>query len=255
MRKVCVLLSFLALAFALPAGAQMHPKTVARIVNIKVKPGMGPEFEAGLKKFHQWEHEHHFPVTYFTWAIISGDRTGQYMLGTFGHDWKDFDEIQKAAAGSGEQIQEDMGAYVESAVISYWVVRPGLSLTPPDPNAKVAPFADVTTFYLKPGDENDVEDVIKEVNTAIRKTQWPAKPSRWYSLFNGGDGAAMVLASDCQSWAEFQTPETSLGKMLAGAYGQDGAETLMKKFDKALKSVRTEIYRYQPDLSYIPASQ
>lgn len=56
MRKVLVLLPLLRLAVELPGGAQMQPGSLTRTVTIKVKPGMAPQFEYGLKEFHQWEN-------------------------------------------------------------------------------------------------------------------------------------------------------------------------------------------------------
>ena len=60
MKKALVSLSLLALAVALPAGAQMPAKSLVRIYNIKVKPGMAPQWEAGTKKLNEWSHEHNY---------------------------------------------------------------------------------------------------------------------------------------------------------------------------------------------------
>ena len=64
MKKLVVFLSFLALAVAVPAAAQMQPKSLTRMVMIKVKPGMGPQFEVGLKKFHLWEKQQNVAFTF-----------------------------------------------------------------------------------------------------------------------------------------------------------------------------------------------
>ena len=233
----------------------MQPKTMARVVTITVKPGMGPQFEAGMKKYHQWQHEHNITSTYYTWEIVSGKRFGEYITATFNHDWKDFDAMEKENMGGGAQIQADMGDYVESVDIGYWALRPDLSTSPANPGAAPAPFAEVETFFIKPGGDEAIEDVIKQVGAAIQRSHWQGKPADWYSLVNGGEGSQLVLASDRANWADFQPPETSFMKMLTGVYGKDGAQALLTKFDKALKSERSEILRYLPDLSYIPSSQ
>jgi len=62
MRKLLVFLSFVALAVALPAGAQSQPKTIARINTIKVKPGEGQQWEAGTKRLNAWKHEKNVPA-------------------------------------------------------------------------------------------------------------------------------------------------------------------------------------------------
>jgi hypothetical protein len=255
MKKGLVFLSLLALAIALPATAQMQPKSVARVLNIKIKPGTAPQFEEGWKKFHQWEQQQNVPLTFHTWTIVSGPRTGQYVTGTFGHDWKDFDARTKFLPAIWEHIWADVGPYVESTVMSYWVYREDLSGPPPNAGQTPPAFSEVTTFFLKIGGGPAVTDAIKAVGAAIEKSHWQGKPSGWYSLVNGGYGGALALSTGHENWADFQPPEPDLFKMINDVYGQEGAAALFKKFNSGVRNVRTEIWRYRPDLSYIPASQ
>jgi hypothetical protein len=255
MRKLVVFLSFLTLAFALPAGAQMPSKSLARVINVTVKPGMGPQWEEGVKKFVQWQHQQDAPLAYYVWSIISGPRSGQYVVGTFGHDWKDFDEAEKLGPAAEKQIQVDLEPYTESHLVSYWEYRSDLSGHEINMGQVPPAFSSLTRFNLKPGAEFTMEDVIKAVNAAIQKSHWSGKPSEWYSLVNGGEGPAMILSTGHQNWADFQPPETSFVKMLIEAYGKEGAGALLRNFSNSLRSEESEILSYRPDLSYIPASQ
>jgi hypothetical protein len=224
-------------------------------VTIKVKPGMAPQFEEGLKKFHQWEKQQSVPFTFQVWSIISGPRTQQYVIGTSGHDWKDFDALTKLGPATQEQIQADMGTYVESVEISFWEYREDLSGHPLTTSQPPMAFVSITTYFLKPGGGTGATDAIKAALAAIQKSHWPGKPSRWYSLVNGGDGPTLAIGTGHENWADFQPPETTFIKMLTEVYGEEGAEALGKKFFSGLRSWRSEIWRYRPDLSYIPASQ
>ena len=254
MRRLFVFLTLIALAAAMPAGAQMPAKSLVRVVTVKAKPGTGQQFEEGLKRFHAWEHQQNYPFAYYAWTIVSGERTGQYVLASFGHDWKDFDETEKFNAGAGAQIRADLAPYTESVTISYYVQRSDLSVMASPPGGSPLPFSELTTFFLKPGADPANEDVIREVGAAIQKSHWPAKPVNWYQLVNGGEGDELVLASGRNNWADFQPPEKTLAQMLAEVYGKDGAQALFAKFNRGLRSVRTEITRYRPDLSYIAAT-
>ena len=174
------------MAAAMPASAQMPANSLARVVNVKVKSGASQQFEEGLKRFHEWDHQQNYPFTYYAWTIISGERNGQYVLATFGHDWKDFDEVEKFNASAGAQVRADLAPYTESVTISYYVQRSDLSVLAPAPGASPLPFLEVITFFLKPGAEPANEDDIREVGAAIRKSNWPAKPAFWYQLVKGG---------------------------------------------------------------------
>lgn len=255
MRKAFVLLSVMALAIVVPASAQVQPKSLTRVVIIKVKPGTAPQFEEGLKKFHEWENQQNVKFTFHAWRIVSGPRTMQYAIGTSGHDWKDFDALTKLGAAAQEQIQADMGSSVESVEISFWVYREGLSGHPENAGQTPPDFVSVTTYFLKPDGETAATDAIKAANAAIQKSHWPGKPSGWFSLVNGGDGPELAIVTGHENWADFQPPEPSFIKMLTGVYGEEGTAALGKKFFSGLRSWRSEIWRYRPDLSYIPASQ
>jgi hypothetical protein len=255
MRKVSVFLSFLALAVALPAGAQMPAKSLNRIIVVKTKPSMSAQWEEGLKKLIEWSHQHNLPLANHCWSIVSGPRTGQYAFASPGHDWKDFDTAEKASQGVLDQIRADLDPYTESHLTSYWVYREDLSGHAIDTSQSPPAFVEVITFFLKPGGEGQVEDVIKAGNAAAQKSNWHGKPAGWWSLVNGGFGGQLTLVMGRENWADFQPPDPDFFKMLNEVYGKEGAAALGKKFNSSLRTVRSEIWRYRPDLSYIPASQ
>ena len=149
MKKLLVFLSFLVLAVAVPAVAQIQPQSLTRMVTIQVKPGVDSQFEEGLKKFHQWEKQQSVAFTFHVWSIVSGPRTLQYSIGTSGHDWKDFDALEKLGPAAQEQIQADIGAYFESVKTSFWSYREDLSGHAFDTSQSPPALAEVTTFFLK----------------------------------------------------------------------------------------------------------
>ncbi len=256
MRKTRLVLVFAALSALLvivPTGAQMQPKSIALLVTSKPKTGAGPQYEAARKRHNEWHRKHNDTWTFFTWQILSGDRTGQYVFATFGHDWKEFDERAELEAADLADAQATMGPTTESTTVSYYARRADLSLTPP--GGTPPPYSTVTTFLLKPEGVVEVTDVIKKINEAIKKSNWPAKPSGWYQLINGGEGPTLVLATGRTNWADFQPPEKDFAAMLAEVYGKEESQALLNSFNKDLRAIRSEIFRYRPDLSYIPASK
>jgi hypothetical protein len=176
-------------------------------------------------------------------------------MGTVGHGWKDFDAAEKASQGVVEQIRADVYAYAESHLTSYWVYREHMSGHPSNAGQAPSAFSSIITFFLKPGGEGQIEDAIKAGNAAAQKSHWQGKPVDWYSLVNGGYGGRPALAVGHENWADFQPPDPDFFKMLNEVYGQEDAAALGKKFNSGLRTVRSETWRYRPDLSYIPASQ
>ncbi len=257
MRKILVFLSLVALTVALPAGAQSQPKTIARIYTIKVSPGEGQQWETGMKRLNAWLHQKNDPSSFYTWSVISGQEGGEYVVGGFGHDWKDFDAMQARGTedGFGKEVQGTVAPYTESVDISYYAFLPGLS-SPITPGQPPTPMSEVTFFTVKPGGMQPVINAIKQANAAMVKTHWKGNgPGEWYALADGGEGPQLVLSIGHMNWAGFQAPSPSLGEMLTQAYGKAGAQALAHTFDSHIRGEYSEIIRYRPDLSYIASSQ
>jgi hypothetical protein len=258
MRKVLVSLCFLALAVALPAGAQSQPKTIARINTIKVKPGEGQQWEAGTKRLNAWKRQENGPATTYIWSVISGGETGEYVEGSFGHDWKDFDAGRKRAVkdGFGKEVQATVVPYTELYESSYYAFQPDLS-SPVNPNQPPTPMSEVTFFTLKPGGLQPVVNAIKQTNAAMGKTHWKGVggSAEWYVLVSGGEGPQIFFSIGLKNYAAMQSPSMSVPDMLVQAYGKAKAQTLEHTFNSHVQSEYSELISYRPDLSYIAASQ
>ncbi|MGH9431084.1 MAG: hypothetical protein ACRD3T_06030 [Terriglobia bacterium] len=230
--------------------AQEHPKTVAVIVNATPKPGMQQQWEAALKKVVQWRRQHNDPWTRYVWEVMSGDETGTYVVGSFGHDWKDFDEESKLM--QGDPVASIMDPVTQSHEYSYSELLTDISSMPT--GGQPSPYLELTSYSLKPGAERDVIAVIKQANAAEKKTNYPSKPSAWYSLLNGGPSGTLVVVSARNNWADFQPPTQSFSDMIASVYGKAGDEALRKTFFRSIRASTSAILRYRPDLSYIAAA-
>lgn len=90
----------LAAAAALAAGAaaaQDAPGTIARVTYWTLHSGTVADFEKGLQAHNAFHAEQGDPHPIHTWRVITGERAGQYLRGSFGHHWADFDEPAKWA--------------------------------------------------------------------------------------------------------------------------------------------------------------
>lgn len=255
MRRRIVSVAVLLLAAAVSVWGQSQPKTIARIYTIKVKSGEKQQWEAGLKRFIAWEHQQKMEGNTYTWSVITGTGEGEYVIGQFGHSWADFAAMQKHGEeiGVGKELQATVVPYNESVVTAYYNFLPDLSITPPDPGKPPTPLSSVTVFSLKPGGMGPVVTAIKQADAAIRKTNWGghSNPGGWYVLVNGGEGPEIVLTNGMQDLGGMQGPATSFEAMLKSVYGKVGAAAIMRSFNRQVRSMRSEIIAYRPDLSYV----
>src|SRR5450432_3305028 len=195
--KSAVLGFVFAVAPAFPAMAQ-QPGGVGVISFQQPKPGMVKQYEAARKKHMGWHKAQKDAWAWLTWEVMSGDSTGMYLTGSFGHAWKDFDERVTFDAADDADVAAVIGPTLAHTSVSYFLERTDLSLSPSPSPGSVPPAMIQLSFYLlKPDAVNDFTDSVKKVNDGIKKTNYPQSgPSRWYQLVNGGEGPLFVLVSD-----------------------------------------------------------
>jgi hypothetical protein len=233
--------------------AAQEQATVARIYTMQPKPGMTTQFEQGLKRHNTFHQKQNDSFAWFTWQVETGDRTGTYIRGTFGHRWKDFDDWSRmeAADTADGAINLDPST-APGGTSSFYLMRTDLSR--PEDGPTPSPMAHLIHWLVKPASEAEFNANEKKIYDAIVKTSWPQKYAI-YELLNGGEGATFVLSIPLKSWAGMQGPELPFPAMLEKAYGKVEAERLMAANAATLRAPeRSEVIRYRADLSYLPAA-
>jgi hypothetical protein len=237
---------------ALPALAQEKPGTVARIGIFKPKPGAAAQYEQGRKKHFDFHRKVNDTWSWFTWQTISGEHEGTYLTGTFGHQWKDFDAWEKLDQADTADGNANMGPSLESEFAAYYEMIPDASR--PAGGKEPSPMVQVTHFFVKPAGVEAFVAALKEAKTALDKADWPTHSS-WYRLVSGGEGPEFVLATSRASWADMEPSAKTLAQTLAEVYGPQKAVAVIQAVVGNTSHTYSELLRYRPDLSYIPAAK
>jgi hypothetical protein len=235
-------------------GSLMWAQGPDRVCEINVttpKSGGAKTFEDARKKHNEFHKAEKDKNAIEVWSIMTGPNTGSYLTAVCGMTWKEMDGHDAFDQRDDADRQKTMNLTMTSNMQSYYVFRPELSTAQaPAAGAPVPKMITVVHYFVKPGGLAQFTDSIKKINAAIGQTKYPAKPSRWYSLANGGDGPHFVLVTDRSSWADMQGPEQTMSDMLKQAYGDDKAlQTLRDAVDHTM----SELLDYRADLSYSPA--
>ena len=241
-----------AASLAVPCLAQESPGVVARIGVFKPKPGMVQQFEQGRKKHFEWHRKNNDAWSWLTWETISGDESGTYITGTFGHNWKDFDAWDKIDAADTADANASMGPYIQQEFAKYYTLIPDASRPPAgkEPSA----MAQVTHFYVKVSGVDAFTAAIKEAKAALDKVDWPVH-SFWYQLVSGGEGPEFVLVTARSSWADLEPLKQRLDDALAQAYGAQKAIAILDAVRSNTTHTVSELLKYRPDLSYVPGTK
>lgn len=246
MRKLFVSV-VLCLAAVICAAQNAPPESVCEVHVNKIKPGMTAQYEQGRAKHMAWHKSQNDTWSWNTYEITTGPQTGDYLVSSCGHSWKDFDAREKFNVADTQNATATMGNTLAGETMSYYELRQDLSATP---KPAIPPYFSVVFFHIKPEGLLDFRSAVKQVNEAFKKTDTPQHTSYWYSLASGGSGPEMVLVQERSSIGDMAstTPKT-LDEIMKEAYGDQGATT-MTTLRKAYYHSDSELLHYRPDLSY-----
>jgi len=105
-------------AIAVPISFAQGGGNVARIVVWQAKPGMDRDLEEGYKRHLEWHRNNGDLWSWYGWNIVSGERDGYFVDGTFFHTWKDLNSpVSPAADGADAAVNVSSYGDVRSAAI------------------------------------------------------------------------------------------------------------------------------------------
>ena len=212
------------------------------------KPGAAKDFEEARKKHNEFHRTEKDKNSIVVWQVVTGPHTGSYVTTVCDLTWKQLDGHEDFDKRDGEDINRTLSPTIAQNTAGYYVLRPELSLAP-NPQGPPPRMISVVHYYVKPSGITQFTDAIKRINEAIVKSKYPVKPSRWFSLANGGEGPHYVLVGERQSWADMQGPEQQMADMLKQVYGND--DKSLQNLRDAVDHVVSEMNEYRADLSYL----
>ena len=235
-------------AASVAALAQEKPGNIALVYTTKARSLNVMQHEAAMKKHFEWHRANRDAFTWFVWMVTSGENLGDFVVGTFGHQWKEFDARAKFDEADDADFIPNVLPTAEKVDLGYWEFLPAASH--PSPSAQPAAMAQVTHYFVKPDGFVAFGDAIKALKTGLEKTNYPMYVY-WYRLVSGGEGPQFVVAVDRNSWAEMTGPAKSLDDALAEGLGAQKAAEVLAAIRQTTRYTRSYMIAYRPDLSYV----
>lgn len=218
-------------------------------VNVTVpKPGAAKQFEEARKKHNEFHKAEKDKTPIWIWSISAGPATGNYLTATCGRTWQEMDGNDGFDQRDEADRQKTLTPTIATNQAAYYIFRNDLSTASEGTPMKMMTVVD---YFVKPAGMPQFTDAVKRINAAIKQTQYPAKPSRWYQLAVGGEGPRFVLVTDRNSWADMQSPAQPMIDMLKQAYGND--DKTLQNLRDAIDHTVSQLLDYRSDLSYVPA--
>ncbi len=233
------------------ARAQDKPGTIAGLEFQTPKNGMVKQYEEGRKAKVAWHKQQKDKDALLVSQVLTGEHTGNYVVGRFGMHWADMDKPSVTDAADLEEYSRAVAPYVEKLTAAYYEFLPKWSNPSNDMSAK---YIEVITFRVKYGKGDDFRSAVAKVHEANEKLKVPYH-YEWYRLVNGGHGGTYVLTQDHANWASFEDDPAvkPMRDRLREAFGEQEATSVIERINSSIEGTYTELVQPRPDLSYIPA--
>jgi hypothetical protein len=237
--------------FSVGVLAQEKPGTIAALEFQTPKNGMVKQYEEGRRAKAEWHKQQKDTQPLYVSEILTGEHTGQYIVGQFGLHWADLDKPSVPESADMEEYLKVVGPSVEKMTASYYEFLPDWSNPSSDKNPK---YIEVITFHVKYGKGDDFRSAVAKVHEANQKVKSPNNNS-WYRLFDGGPGGTYVLTLPHANWASFEdNPNIKpLRDRLREAFGEQEATSVIERLNASIEGTYSYLIQPRPDLSYMPA--
>ena len=224
--------------------------TIGQVIEVDPLNGHAGPFEAGVRR--HLEHEAKAGATW-EWAgfeIVMGERTGQYMFGSFNHTYADFDTPDTDPQASAASIDQNIAPHVADAAVSLIRFFPELSLF--DPDAAPSPLYEVLTFQIGMDGDEAFRHFLGKLKTTFETAGLPIQYHVYQFAQGGPSGGGTWVVS---------IPHANFASMGGGGDGGDMqglTEQVLGRFESrqlwdmanhSITSMRSEVFALRPDLS------
>jgi hypothetical protein len=248
MRKSMVVTALVLAAAASPVMAQ--GKTVGRVWRIIPQSGEVQEFETALKGHMSWHRQQADTWTWMAFEVLTGQNTGDYLVGTFDHEWKEWDARADFDTRDHADVATRILPHVAAVENAFWLRVPEISRPADQP----MPLYEIRHYQVKIGKGDAFHEAVGKIHKAVVERNLPWHYS-FLTLASGGRPGHWIVTLARASWDDMKLADPSVETLLRQAYGDAEAEKALAGFRDAVESMHTELVRYRPDLSYLPAAK
>lgn len=225
-----------------PVNAQQGP--AAHFFVYQINPGAQARFEEGYRHHLGWHRSHHDPLAWYGWMVSDGKRDGYFIDASVGEPFAAFDH-RVDVEQDGADFKSSVTPYVTPQAQLTYELLPELSYGTPLESRKPSDTVQVTYFDIHPGMELRFEHALRTAKRMLTSTSG-APPHTWYRLVTGDDKPQYMLMVARANWASYDQFRKDVADLLASDPGA------LSDFTDAVRSSRTESWKYRSDLSNLP---
>ena len=246
-RVVCQCVFAMAVVAAVASSAFAQDANIRSVTLYTVKPDRVGDFQAAIKDYAALLAKGGSTRYSSAWVSLTGPR--EYAIVSYYTKWADLDTTpdpnMKDLAADQARAGMRIVACTESSRRIIDEIRPDLSLPA---SGEVPKMIRVLVTDVRPDKVNDYLDLVKnEILPAVKKGG--VKDYTVASRRYGAPSIQFISVAGMNSWADFDG-----GFGAEKGLGKEGYQAMVAKVRTLISSSQYNVYRYLPDLSYLPAA-
>ena len=230
-KVVCSSILALGVAAGLTASASAQQGTIQSVTFYTVKPDRVGDFQAEIKEFNAIYAKGGSTNYSSMWVSLTGPR--EYVRAQYYNKWSDLD------AGPDPKLKDQAA---DLARISLRIIDLSIAAT------EMPKMIRVLTTDVRPERYNDYLALVKsDILPAAQKGG--AKMYEFSEMRYGAPNTEVTSIVAMDSWGDLDT-----GVGVQKALGKEGYQALLQKVRPLIVQSVVNEYRFQPDISYLPAA-
>jgi len=224
----------------------------ALLFGYRLHQGEESQFYGGYGQHLEWHRLHEDSLVWYGWQVVTGDRLGLFVDGTFGQPFLAIDQ-RVDPAGDAADFAATAGPHADAIFRMAYTLRRALGTAIPLEQGRPTSFLEVISYEVRPGGETRFENVVRRA-TEMAAVGTDAPPFTWYQLVDGGRHSTYALMIHREGFAGWDSARADLASLIANVGDVPTRDSLASMMFEVVSDVRSELWRYLPGSSLIPES-
>jgi hypothetical protein len=209
----------------------------------KIYKGKEASFEKAVANHvTKWHGPDQWPT--FAAKVMTGPRSGQYLMGTSNHYWKDYADRKSIKAHDDEwknlvnkhvEEQEGMTFFEKQLDASY--------------NDRAAPMWEAVAYYTKPGKRGTMLEILRKGAVASRNAKYKGSMGVYNQISGGEQNGILLVIYRMDSMADMALQSPTVKERWVKQYGEKVFEQAVKDWYDSYTKSQSEILELIPEMS------
>lgn len=216
------------------------------------KEGARGAFVKGYTEHLDWHRMNNDPLVWYGWFVVSGERLGMFVDGTFGISFRAFDN-RPFPSEDAAHFRKYVLPHAEMVYRKVFKLQRNLStgtrLEDWDPTANI----EVYSLSLVPGREILFEETLSQLVAGMRN-QGIDKEFTVYRQLTGGTLPSYLVMVPHEGFSYFDSDSavTTFTHMINLTFPEKKSTILSGNLSESVKEIHGETWSYREGLSYFP---